>query len=112
MSIKIIAELAQGYEGKPKQTIKLAKEALQTNCDAIKFQCLFADETAVPNYQHYKFFKKLEMDLSVWKKVNQLVKKNKKELILNVSGFQSLNIAKELNLKTIKLHTTHFFLMI
>ena len=49
MSIKIIAELAQGYEGNPRQTIELTKAALKTNCDIIKFQCLYADETAVPN---------------------------------------------------------------
>jgi len=109
MKVKIIAELAQGYEGKPKQTYELAKEALKTNCDIIKFQCLYADETLVPKHRHYKLFKQLEMDLSVWKKVHQLTKKNKKELMLNISGFESLKIAKELKLNSIKLHAAHFF---
>ena len=109
MSIKIIAELAQGYEGNPRQTIELTKAALKTNCDIIKFQCLYADETAVPNYKHYKFFKKLEMDFAIWSQVNKMIKKQKKELMLNVSGFKSLKIAKDLNLKSVKLHTTHFF---
>ena len=31
MSVKIIAELAQGYEGNPSQTIELTKAALKTN---------------------------------------------------------------------------------
>ena len=109
MSVKIIAELAQGYEGNPNQTIELTKAALKTNCDIIKFQCLYADETAVPDYKHYKFFKKLEMDFVIWSQVNKMIKKQKKELMLNVSGFKSLKIAKDLNLKSVKLHTTHFF---
>ena len=109
MSVKIIAELAQGYEGNPSQTIELTKAALKTNCDIIKFQCLYADETAVPDYKHYKFFKKLEMDFVIWSQVNKMIKKQKKELMLNVSGFKSFKIAKDLNLKSVKLHTTHFF---
>ena len=36
-------------------------------------------------------------------------KKTKKELMLNISGFKSLKIAKDLNLNSVKLHTTHFF---
>ena len=109
MSIKIIAELAQGYEGNPRQTIELTKAALKTNCDIIKFQCLYADETAVPSYKHYKFFKKLEMDFKIWSQVNKMIKKQKKELMLNVSGFKSFKVARDLNLKSVKLHTTHFF---
>lgn len=109
MSVKIIAELAQGYEGNPNQTIELTKAALKTNCDIIKFQCLYADETAVPNYKHYKFFKQLEMDFEIWSQVNKIIKKQKKELMLNVSGFKSFKIAKNLGLKSVKLHTTHFF---
>ena len=109
MSVKIIAEIAQGYEGNQRQTLELTKAALSTNCDVIKFQCLYADETAVPSYVHYDFFKKLEMNISVWRSVNDLIKKKKKELMLNISGFKSLNVAKQLNLKSIKLHTTHFF---
>ena len=58
MSVKIIAEIAQGYEGNQRQTLELTKAALSTNCDVIKFQCLYADETAVPSYVHYDFFKK------------------------------------------------------
>ena len=109
MRTKIIAELAQGYEGNPRQTLELTKAALRSNCDVIKFQCLYADETAVPNYKHYKFFKKLEMDFKVWQQVNKLIKKNKKEMMLNISGFKSYKVAKDLKLNSIKLHTTHFF---
>ena len=32
--------------------------------------------------------------------------------MLNVSGFKSLKIAKDLDLRSVKLHTTHFFLTI
>ena len=37
MRTKIIAELAQGYEGNPRQTLELTKAALRSNCDVIKF---------------------------------------------------------------------------
>jgi len=36
--VKIIAEIAQGYEGSPKLTELLTKGALESDADCIKFQ--------------------------------------------------------------------------
>ena len=107
MSVKIIAELAQGYEGNPSQTIELTKAALKTNCDIIKFQCLYADEKR-SRIINITSFLKTRNDFVIWSQVNKMIKKQK-ELMLNVSGFKSFKIAKDLNLKSVKLHTTHFF---
>ena len=94
MSIKIIAELAQGYEGKPKQTIKLAKEALQTNCDAIMIgrgalgnPWIFKE--IISYYNKTKFKKRTIKDLvDVCIKHVSLLKKNKNEIA-------SINLSKK-----------------
>ena len=58
MKTKIIAELAQGYSGNENLAYLLAQCACKTDADAIKLQCIFADEIAVPDYKHYKVFEK------------------------------------------------------
>src|SRR5687767_1646246 len=62
----IIAELAQGYEGKPQQAMALLDAAAQAGADAAKFQLVYAEELATPDYQHFALFKKLEMADDVW----------------------------------------------
>ena len=48
--IEIIAEIAQGYEGSEKLTNLLTKGAIASNADAVKFQLVYADELATPDY--------------------------------------------------------------
>lgn len=57
MGVKIIAEIAQGYEGKPEQARLLAKAGVASGADAVKFQCVYADDISVPDYKHYPFLK-------------------------------------------------------
>ena len=59
MSIEIIAEVAQGYEGDRTLAKMLARGSMRAGADAVKFQLVFADELATPDYQHYKLFKSL-----------------------------------------------------
>ena len=63
--VKIIAEVAQGYEYFDK-----AKKMLKGNIkkvDALKFQKIYADEFAQKNII-INFSKSLEMDVEKWKK--------------------------------------------
>ena len=46
----IIAEAAQGYEGNPEIAKLLLTAAAKANADAVKFQIIYADDIAVPNY--------------------------------------------------------------
>jgi sialic acid synthase SpsE len=108
-SIDIIAEIAQGYEGKPEQALLLARAGVASHADAIKFHCVYADDTCVPEYKHYQFFKTLEMPESVWQEVHAVIRDGGKKLILNLGGERSLQLAKKIGVSSVKYHATHFF---
>jgi sialic acid synthase SpsE len=109
MRIKIIAEIAQGYEGKPEQARLLAKAGIAAGADAIKFQCVYADDISVPSYKYYSFFKTLEMPLSIWTELSKIVHDAGKEFILNVGGRKSLQMALDVGADAVKFHATSFF---
>ena len=60
MSVEIIAEVAQGYEGNPTLAGLLARAAVRAGADAVKYQLVYADEIATPDYQYYDLFRRLE----------------------------------------------------
>ena len=66
MTIEIIAELAQGFEGKAEQARLLLKAAASAGADAAKYQLVYADELATPDYKYYDLFCSLEMTDDVW----------------------------------------------
>ncbi len=109
MNTEIIAEIAQGYEGSPKLAELLVKGALAANADAVKIQLVFADELAVPTYPYYDLFKSLEMDLSSWKKLAEMVRLKNKKLYFDVYGEKSLLWAHELGADGVKISTTDFY---
>jgi len=109
MATKIIAEIAQGYEGDPSLARLLAKAGVESGADVVKFQCVFADDTAVPSYRYYNLFKQLEMPFEVWKSIFNIVKEADKEFYLNIGGKQSLGIARKLGVDGVRLHVTNFF---
>jgi sialic acid synthase SpsE len=108
-NIEIIAEIAQGYEGKFEQALLLARAGVASNADAVKFHCVYADDTSVPDYKHYQFFKTLEIPESVWFEVHSIIRDGGKKLILNLGGEQSLQLAKKIGVTEVKYHATHFF---
>jgi len=62
----IIAEAAQGFEGDPLLARLLVQAAARAGADAVKFQLVYADEIATPEYKYYDLFKKLEMPATCW----------------------------------------------
>lgn len=106
MAIQIIAELAQGFEGKPEQASLLMKAAAVAGANAAKFQMVYADELATPDYEHYKLFKSLEMPNDVWHDLMHLGSDLGIELQLDIFGIQSLRLSEQIGVKTIKLHGT------
>ena len=58
--IKIIAEVAQGYEGDKKIADLLLKGAIKSGADIVKFQLIYADEISSIKYEYFKFFKSLD----------------------------------------------------
>ena len=110
MNIKteIVAEIAQGYEGKKKLLNQLVNEAMSLDVDGIKFQLVYADELATRDYKYYKLFKSLQMPISDWMKISKKIR-NKKKLYFDIFGDKSLNIAKKLKADGVKLSTTEFY---
>jgi N,N'-diacetyllegionaminate synthase len=107
--VEIIAEIAQGYEGNPKLTDLLTTGAIASGADAVKYQLVFADELATPDYQYYELFKSLEMPNSVWQETSNRIHKAGQKLYFDVFGFDSLDIAHEVSADGVKLSTTEFY---
>lgn len=106
MKVEIIAELAQGFEGSPEQAKLLVKAAAKAGADAAKFQLVYADELATPDYEYYELFSNLEMTDEDWLGIKMDCDMFGIELILDVFGEISLTLAEKLHVKTIKLHAT------
>ena len=106
MKVEIVAELAQGFEGCPKQAKLLVKAAAKAGANATKFQLIYADELATPDYEYYELFSSLEMSDDDWTNIKNLCDKYHIELILDVFGSTSLSLAEKLGIETIKLHAT------
>jgi N,N'-diacetyllegionaminate synthase len=106
MTVEIIAELAQGFEGNPKQAFLLMKAAASSGATAVKYQLVFADELATPDYKYYDLFKSLEMPDVIWSDLSSYAKELKISLQLDIFGPRSLALAESLNISTIKLHGT------
>ena len=106
MSIEIVAELAQGFEGSPEQARLMVKAAATAGADAAKFQLVYADELATPDYKYYKLFRSLEMTDEVWAGLATYAKELGIHLQLDVFGSRSLALAVKIGVSEIKLHGT------
>lgn len=104
--IKIIAEIAQGYEGNPVYSNLFVKAAARAGADAVKFQLVYADELAVPDYKYYDLFKSLEMSDEIWQSIANVAADNNLALQLDVFGERSLKLAEKLSVNAVKLHAT------
>lgn len=106
--IKIIAEVAQGYEGSFDKAKKMFEGSISAKADAIKFQLIYADEICTKKYPYYKFFKSLEMNIEKWKK---LIKKKRKkiDIFFDIYGEKSLIIAKKLRADGVKISAADSF---
>jgi sialic acid synthase SpsE len=106
MNIEIIAELAQGFEGNVKQAMLLVNAAAAAGANAAKFQLVYADELATPDYEYYDLFQSLEMTDEEWNSVSLYAKKQKIELYFDIFGSKSLKLCEEIGINGIKLHGT------
>ncbi len=106
MSVEIIAELAQGFEGRPEQARMLLKAAAAAGADAAKFQLVYADELATPDYKYYDLFQSLEMPDEVWMGLAAYALDLGIKLQLDIFGMRSLNLATKIGVSTVKLHGT------
>ncbi len=106
MKVKIVAEIAQGFEGRPEQAQLLLKAAIRAGADAAKFQLVYADELATPDYKYFELFRSLEMPDEVWVSLATYAKKQNIELHLDIFGPRSLKLAEMIGATAVKLHGT------
>ncbi len=106
MNIEVIAELAQGFEGKPEQARLLMKAAASAGADAAKFQLVYADELATPDYKYYDLFRSLEMADEIWAGLASYAVELGIQLQLDIFGPRSLELAERIGVAGIKLHGT------
>ena len=106
MRIEIIAELAQGFEGRPEQTRLLMKAAAAAGADAAKYQLVYADELATPDYKYYDLFRSLEMDDAVWAGLAAYAGELGIRLYLDIFGERSLRLAERIGASVVKVHGT------
>lgn len=104
--LRIIAEAAQGYEGKAELAALLVKAAARAGADGIKFQLVYADELATPDYAHYELFRTLEMPDRDWAALAKLARDSGIALYLDIFGERSLKLAQDLGCPGIKVHST------
>lgn len=105
-AIEIIAENAQGFEGDPFLAKQLVRAAAASGANAAKFQLVYADELATPEYEYYSQNKELEMPDHVWKEIFDYAAEQKIELIFDIFGPRSLKLAEDLGCKSVMLHAT------
>jgi N,N'-diacetyllegionaminate synthase len=104
-NLEIVAEAAQGFEGDPRLARLLVIAAGAAGADAIKFQLVYADELATPDYQYFPLFKSLEMEDAVWVGLAEQARSLGVRLDLDVFGPRSLALAERVG-AAIKLHAT------
>lgn len=107
--VEIIAEIAQGFEGSPKLADLLVKGALYAEADSIKFQLIYPDELATPDYRYYGFFKSLEMNEKDWSKLADEIRRHNKMLYFDIHGDKSFDIAKRFRADGVKISSTEFY---
>ena len=105
-TIEIIAELAQGFEGRPEQARLLVRAAAAAGADAAKFQLVYAEELATPDYKHYGLFRSLEMADEVWMELGTCCRQLGIALHLDVFGARSLALAERAGAAALKVHGT------
>lgn len=106
MTIEIIAELAQGFEGRPEQARLLMKAAASAGADAAKYQLVYADELATPDYKYYDLFRSLEMPDEVWMGLAEYATELALQLQVDIFGSRSLQLAERIGASAVKLHGT------
>jgi sialic acid synthase SpsE len=104
--IKIIAELAQGFEGKPEQAQLLILAGARAGADAVKMQLVYAEELCTPDYKDFSLSQTLEMPDNVWHTLAARAKEWNVELHLDVFGPRSLALAEAIGAAAIKIHGT------
>ena len=104
--IEIIAEIANAHQGKSDLAIEIAKSAIRSGADAVKFQIYFADELLTYKHQRFMHFKKQSFEEKDWKKIFNSIKPLKKKIYCDIFGEKALKLAEKYDLDGYKIHSS------
>ena len=82
MKTEIIAEIANAHQGNPQLAKKLAKYAINSGADVVKFQIYFAEELLSKNHPRFNHFKKQSFGKETWIKMIKSLKNTKVKYIV------------------------------
>ena len=102
--IEIIAEIANAHQGSPKLAIKIAKEAIKSGADAIKFQMYTADDLLVSTHQRYEHFKNQSFSENDWDIIFEAIKNCEAKVYADIFGLDSFNISQKYSIDGYKIH--------
>ncbi len=108
MSVEVIAEIAQGYQGEPALARLLVDAALASGAPAVKMQLVIADELATPGHEYYTRYRSMQMDDEVWQELADRVHANQRRMYLDVFGPQSVSKAQAWGVDGVKIHASDF----
>lgn len=108
MSVEVIAEIAQGYQGEPALARLLVDAALASGASAVKMQLVIADELATPAHEYYERYRSMEMDDAVWRDLVHRAHAQQQRFYLDVFGPESLSKAREWEADGVKVHASDF----
>lgn len=107
--LSIVAEAAQGYEGKPVLGELLIKGAAAAGADAVKFQLCYADDVAVPGYRYYDWYQQLHLPDEAWLAWIDLAHQKGLKFYTDISGPRALEQALRIKPDGAKVHSTNFY---
>lgn len=102
--IEIISEIANAHQGNPDLAIEIAKSAINSNTNAVKFQMYTADDLLSKSHDRYNHFKNLSFSKNEWKKIIYEISKLKVKIYLDIFGLESLLISSEFSIDGYKVH--------
>jgi N,N'-diacetyllegionaminate synthase len=109
MHAKIIAEVAQGYEGSSELCDLYVRAAAKAGADVVKFQVVYADDLSEPGHEYYDLYKKLELGLADWQDIRENAKALEIGFVVDIFGTLSLDVARSIRPDGIKIHASDFF---
>jgi len=102
--VLVIAELAQSYEGSFEDAAALVRAAAEADADAVKFQIFQADELAVPGYEYYDLYRKLELSEAQWGALFVLARERRVLPMADVFGVATCAMLERLDVAAYKIH--------
>jgi N,N'-diacetyllegionaminate synthase len=103
-SVKIIAEIAQSYEGSSITLIELIKKLCETKVDMIMYQVVLADELATKENDAYSFFRSIELPENILFDSIEVIHGKKKKAVAEVFGIESAEKMVRYGVDAIKVH--------